>query len=102
AIKEKKRDLPTIPTLAGENVRYVVPQKIIKDNLAEKDINLQLRVKKPIETPVRIQITNGQEVIAKKSEPYARPGEMITVKLRSKYYDQVKQATSLTVDVIER
>lgn len=102
AITEKKRDLPTIPTLAGENVRYVVPQKIIKDNLAEKDINLQLRVKIPVEAPVRIQITNGQEVIAKKSEPYVRPGEMITVKLRSKYYDQVKQATSLTVDVIER
>jgi thioredoxin reductase len=99
---ERKKAMRTIPTKAGENVRYVVPQHILKDNLAENDIALQLRVKLPIENPVRVVVKSGNVEIARKNEMYARPGEMITVQLRQKQYELVNQAESLTVEVTER
>ncbi|MBN2047163.1 MAG: FAD-dependent oxidoreductase, partial [Anaerolineaceae bacterium] len=102
AIREKKRAIRTIPTVPGDNIRYVVPQKIIKDNLTEGDIPLQLRVSRPIETPVRVLVKNGDEIIAKKNEMYARPGEMITIKLQSKHYDQVNHADRLIIEVEAR
>ena len=99
---ERKKEMRTIPTRSGQNVRYVVPQHILKDNLQERDISLQLRVRQPIEAPARVIVKSGEEEIARKSEMYARPGEMITIKLRPKHYDIVNQADTITVEVIER
>jgi NADPH-dependent 2,4-dienoyl-CoA reductase/sulfur reductase-like enzyme len=102
AMAEKNREIRTIPTLAGENVRYVVPQRIIKDNLADGEISLQLRVRQPIEAPSRVIVKCGDEIITAKAEMYARPGEMINIELKPKHYDQVDRAGSITVDVIAR
>lgn len=102
AIKDKNREMRTIPTVAGENVRYVVPQKITKENLAEHEISLQLRVRQPIEAPSRVIVRNGSEIIATKAEMYARPGEMINITLKPKHFDQVDQAANITIDVVAR
>lgn len=99
---ERNKEIRTIPTKPGKNVRYVVPQHILKDNLQENDISLQLRVRQPIESPARVIVKSGDEEIARKNEMYARPGEMITIKLRPKHYDIVNQADTITVEVIER
>ncbi|NSW51918.1 MAG: FAD-dependent oxidoreductase [Anaerolineae bacterium] len=102
AIKTRNRELRSIPTTAGKNVRYVIPQQINKDNLAEKDVSLQLRVRQPIEAPSRILVKCGDEVITSKAEMYARPGEMISIDLKPKHYDVINSACAITVDVVER
>jgi hypothetical protein len=99
---ERNKEVRTIPTKSGQNVRYVVPQHLVKDNLQENDISLQLRVRQPIEAPARVIVKSGQEEITRKNEMYARPGEMITIKLRPKHYGIVNQADTITVEVIER
>ena len=44
---------------------------------------------------------NGN-VIAKKGEPYARPGEILTLTIKPKSFDAVQNATQLTVQVRNR
>lgn len=102
AMIERNQQIRTIPTHAGKNVRYVVPQHIAKENLQNSEIPLQLRVRQPIEAPVRVIVKSGDEEIARKNEMYARPGEMITVQLKPKQYDLIRDATSVTVEVVER
>jgi hypothetical protein len=57
----------------------------------------------PIEERVLITVEdqNG-EVIAKKAEPYARPGEILTLAIKPTAYEAVQKATSLTVSVRKR
>ena len=84
-------------------MRYVVPHTLDKENLTENEIRLQMRVKAPIEAPVTVQVFDGENLIAKKSEQYARPGEMIEIKLTPKrHYDSVSRAANLTVQVVEK
>jgi NADPH-dependent 2,4-dienoyl-CoA reductase/sulfur reductase-like enzyme len=88
---------------AGENIRYVVPHKLNKTHLAEALVRLQMRAIKPIEARVLVTVEdqNG-EVIAKKGEAYARPGEILTLAIQPKAYEAVQNATVLTVNVRER
>ena len=87
---------------AGENVRYVVPHKVNPESLAEGNVTLQMRVTRPIEQPVRIEVWDGETLVARKNDRYARPGEMISVALRGRNYDAVRAATKLTVSVVPR
>ncbi len=98
----RRRELRHIPLLPGENVRYVVPHELDKESLAEGEVRLQLRVKQPIEKPCWIEVHNGENLVTRKTEPYARPGEIITMEILPKSYDDVLDAKSLTVDVIKR
>jgi NADPH-dependent 2,4-dienoyl-CoA reductase/sulfur reductase-like enzyme len=98
----RNREMRHIPLLAGEHVRYVVPHELYKDSLAEGEVRLQLRVSQPVEAPVWVEVRAGDHLVTRKGEPYARPGEMVTVKLLPKHFDQVDQASSLTVAVVKR
>ncbi len=91
-----------VSTAAGENVRYVVPHKLDPETLAEDGIMLQMRVTQPLEFPVRIEVRDGDTVIAKKAARYARPGEMVDITLKGKDYDAVRQARELTARVVAR
>jgi NADPH-dependent 2,4-dienoyl-CoA reductase/sulfur reductase-like enzyme len=91
-----------VPTKAGENVRYVVPHKVDPETLTEDTVMLQMRVTRPLEQPVRIEVYDGETSITRKNERYARPGEMVNVTLRGRDYDAVRQAKSLTVAVVPR
>ena len=94
---------PEIELTAGENIRYVVPHKMDKNHLAEDLVRLQMRAIVPIEERVLVTVEdqNG-EVIAKKAEPYARPGEILTLAIKPNAYEAVQKATSLTVNVRRR
>jgi NADPH-dependent 2,4-dienoyl-CoA reductase/sulfur reductase-like enzyme len=98
----RRRELRHIPLLPGENVRYVVPHELDKESLAEGEVRLQMRVKQPIEKPCWIEVHNGENLVTRKTEPYARPGEIITMEILPKSYDDVLEAKSLTVNVIRR
>ena len=103
ALAEKVETGDAIPLKAGENIRYVVPHKLDKTHLAEELVRLQMRAIAPIEERVLVTVEdqNG-EIVAKKGEPYARPGEIITLALQPKAYEAVQKATSLTVNVRKR
>jgi NADPH-dependent 2,4-dienoyl-CoA reductase/sulfur reductase-like enzyme len=92
----------TIPVHAGENVRYVVPNTIQPNHLAEGDIRLQMRVSKPIEEPVWVEARAGENLITRKGEPYARPGEMVTLPLKPKHLNEVQAASKLTIAIVKR
>ena len=66
-------------------------------------MRLQMRAIVPIEERVLVTVEdqNG-EVIAKKGEPYARPGEILTLAIQPKAYEAVQKATQLTVNVRKR
>lgn len=98
----RNRQVRRIPLRAGENVRYVVPHELNKDSLVEGDVRLQLRVTKPIEAPVWIEVRAGSHLIQRKAEPYARPGEMVTIRLMPKHFDSIDKATDLAIAVVPR
>lgn len=100
---QKVSEGEAVPLEAGENIRYVVPHKINKDNLGEELIRLQMRAINPIEERVLVTVENQDgEVVAKKGEPYARPGEILSLAIKPKAFDAVQKAEKLTVHVRER
>ncbi|MGC9393581.1 MAG: NAD(P)/FAD-dependent oxidoreductase [Anaerolineae bacterium] len=101
-MNEELRITNYVPTKAGENVRYVVPHKVDPETLTKDTVMLQMRVTQPLEQPVRVEVRNGETLIARKNERYARPGEMVNITLRGRDYDAVRQAKSLTVAVVPR
>ena len=98
----RRHEIRHVPLLAGDNVRYVVPHELDKESLSEGEVRLQLRVKQPIETPVWVEVHNGDNLVARSSQLYARPGEIITVTITPRAYDEVLESTQLTVSVIRK
>jgi hypothetical protein len=95
-------DGPTIPVKAADNVRYVVPQTLHPSALEENDIRLQMRVTRPIEKPVWVEVRSGGKLITRRPEPYARPGEMVTIALKPAQVEEIKAASELRVAIVER
>lgn len=102
AIAQRKRAARQVKLQAGENVRYVVPHVMDKESLAEGDQKLQMRVIEPIEAKVWVQVMDGEELVTRRGQRYARPGEMVTVKIPQKVHDAVQKADTLTVRVVPR
>jgi len=92
----------TIQSSAGKNVRYIVPQKIDPHALTQGSISLQMRVTRPIETPVWVEAIVDEERIIRRSLPYVRPGEMITLKLKPDLADKMQAAREIKINIIER
>jgi hypothetical protein len=91
-----------VPLRAGENVRYAVPHQVNRESLAEAPVRLQLRVKTPIDSPVWVEVRNRDHLVMRKGALYARPGEIITIELPIKLYDEVQMADELTLAVVKR
>ena len=102
ACKSKTTSKDQVRILAGENVHHVIPHTIDPNNLQHHDIRLQFRVREPIEENVYLALYNGEEQIMRKAAPYVRPGEMATLQLHEKYYDDIKNAETLTVSILRR
>ncbi len=92
----------TIPVKAGDNVRYVVPHTLNPDHLADGEIRIQMRVRQPIEAPVWVEVRSGEKMLHRKGEPYARPGEMVTIPIKPALLDDVKSASELIVSINKR
>ncbi len=102
AIRERKLHGRRVRIEAGSNVRYIVPHVLDKESLAESAQLLQLRVTMPIEEPVLIEVMNGEERVARKTELYVRPGEMVNIDIPQSAYDAVQRASELSVRVVRR
>lgn len=99
ALDESEVEADYVPLKAGKNVRYVVPHKLDRNALEAGDVQLQLRVTQPIEEDVWLEVRSESASIVRRSERYARPGEMVTILLKPGMVEAVRKAESLTVDV---
>ena len=63
-----------VKTINGDNISYVVPQYIRKDNV-EKSVELSFRVRRPAQQ-VNIVVKDGDTVIAKFKKEHVIPSEM--------------------------
>lgn len=92
-----------VSLVAGDNIRYVVPHKLNLERLADGGVRLQMRVITPIEQRVLVTVEdqNG-EVVAKKGEAYARPGEILTLEIKPAAVDAIRKTDRLTVNVRKR
>jgi hypothetical protein len=97
-----QRNAYAIPVKPGENVRYVVPHTLNPDHLADGEIRVQMRVRQPIESPVWVEVRSSDNLLTRKGEPYARPGEMVTIALKSALMDEIKTASEITVAIVKR
>jgi NADPH-dependent 2,4-dienoyl-CoA reductase/sulfur reductase-like enzyme len=102
AQQERAKEERHVPLRTDATVRYVVPHTLDKESLAEGEVRLQMRVKNPIEEPVWVEVRSNGNLVARRAEPYARPGEIITLTLTPRAYDEVQNATELVVGVVKR
>jgi hypothetical protein len=86
---------------AGENVAYVIPQSIELDAEDRKRIPLYMRVDKPLQAVDIILYADGEKLYSF-SEPFAKPGEMISVPLAQKTLDDLDEVSEIRVDIIEK
>jgi pyruvate/2-oxoglutarate dehydrogenase complex dihydrolipoamide dehydrogenase (E3) component len=102
AINMRRKESHYVSLLKGNNVRYIIPQVLDKRNLEGSEIRLQMRVTQPIEQPVWIELYDQHNLITRKAERYVRPGEMITMVLKEKYFTEIEKAESLTINAVPR
>jgi len=89
----------SIKVNAGKNVRYVVPQFLDPQALKDEAVVLQCRVTQPIEEDVWFEVRSESQSIVRRSDRYARPGEMVSVKLTPSMFDDVLKAGELFLDI---
>jgi NADPH-dependent 2,4-dienoyl-CoA reductase/sulfur reductase-like enzyme len=102
ALGRDTQEATVVPTAAGERVRYVVPHQVDPETLKEDQVRLEMRVTEPLEKPVWIEVRDGETLVTRRGARYARPGEMMSIPLRERDYDQVRAAKALTVHVKPR
>jgi NADPH-dependent 2,4-dienoyl-CoA reductase/sulfur reductase-like enzyme len=85
--------------LAGENVHHVVPHTLHPQRLEEGAIVLNLRVRRPVEEPVRVQVRLRDEVLVSRRYRYARPSEMIALTLPPELAGKLAGAESVSIEV---
>ena len=91
-----------VPVSAGENVRYVVPHIIDPEALSEGRIALQMRVRQPIEAPVWVEAVAGEHLHTRRTLPYARPGEMVTLNLKPDAAEDLIKSDKLVLNIRKR
>ncbi len=102
AIQRRKESERKLRVAAGDNVHYVVPHVLDPLSLEREPQELQLRVQRPVEAPVWVKVEADGKLVKRKGERYARPSEMIMVKLSLEDHDKIVGAKELSVRVEER
>ncbi|KXS45993.1 MULTISPECIES: NAD(P)/FAD-dependent oxidoreductase [unclassified Candidatus Frackibacter] len=84
---------------AGENVSYIVPQKLeIKDN-ERKRVDLYMRGSKPMEQ-VKVVISAGGEEIMSLKERHVEPAEMLVKPLPQNFIKDLADGSEVRVDIV--
>ena len=98
-VKETKEKSEFVKLVPGNNIHHIVPQYLKKDALQNGPIKLMMRVIKPLEEKVWVELSDGKNLITRKLERYVRPGEMVILTVPQKAYDEVKKAKELIVSI---
>jgi NADPH-dependent 2,4-dienoyl-CoA reductase/sulfur reductase-like enzyme len=88
--------------MPGENIRYIVPQFLNRESLAESNQRVQMRVQYPVEERVWIEVLHGQDLVVRQALRYVRPGEMVTVDIPQKAYSLLQDASALNIRMVKR
>ncbi|ADO76173.1 NAD(P)/FAD-dependent oxidoreductase [Halanaerobium praevalens] len=99
--EEYQRADQKIAVKAGKNVAYVIPQSIELESESRKRIPLYMRVSTPL-TAVDIELYADGKELYSFTEPFAKPGEMISVPLAQKTLDDLEGVSEIRVDIIEK
>lgn len=89
-----------IPVLPGSNVRHVVPQWLHPDSLSDGPVQLQFRVREPVDETVDAQVKAGDWLLASRRLRYVRPSEMVALELDPALARAVERAEALRVDIV--
>jgi NADPH-dependent 2,4-dienoyl-CoA reductase/sulfur reductase-like enzyme len=84
------RSRQSVDIVAGENVRLLFPQRYS----FQDDLVLFIRVAEPVEKPVTIDVAPPGSII---NRPYARPNEMLRVKIPKGKLAEVKQPIRVNI-----
>jgi len=98
-VKETKEKSEFVKLVPGNNIHHIVPQYLKKDALQNGPAKLMMRVIKPMEEKVWVELSDGKNLITRKLERYVRPGEMVILTVPQKAYDDVKKAKELIVSI---
>ena len=79
-----------VDVVAGENVRLLFPQRYG----FQDDLVLFIRAAEPVETPVTVEVTPPGSTL---NRPYARPNEMLRVKIPREKLADVKQPIRVSI-----
>lgn len=82
----------------GEGISYVLPQRVRK-NQVDKRVEVYFRVNRVIES-CEVVVSCGDEIITTFKKKDLAPGEMETLKLRKKYFDD-ESITDLEISIKE-
>lgn len=88
----------TVKTIAGNGVRYVLPQRVSKGK--NKDVSLFLRVNKPF-GKVKYTVKSGDTVLTTAMRLRATPGEMEKIVLKSDKLALVKDEITVSLEEAE-
>ena len=77
-----KENKHKINLICGDNVHNIIPYKLNYNLIKYKDIMLQLRVNKPFEKKIMIELVEGKKIVYSRMENYSRPAEMITLNIK--------------------
>lgn len=95
ALGEKGVSIQVVP---GENVRYMVPQKLLRDNLNE-NVRLYFRVKNPARE-VCVSATVGDKTVYNRKKKFVNPGEIESIELD---YEKIRNMAEnkIVISVLE-
>jgi thioredoxin reductase len=80
----------SVDIIAGENVRVLFPQRYS----FQDDLVLFIRAAEPVENPVTVEVAPPGSRITR---PYARPNEMLRVKIPKEKLTQVRQSIRVSI-----
>lgn len=94
---EKREEV--INLIAGDNISYIVPQKITDKVEDRKRVDLYMRGTKPM-NDVKISIMDGHKEIFSKKERFVKPGEMISLPFPEKMINDL-QTNQVRVQIVK-
>ena len=100
AIAGQKPVVHQVRLQAGDNIRYIVPHVLNKESRVESSQRLQMRVIRPIEGRVWVEVREGKNLVTREGRRYVRPGEMVTIDIPQKAYNTLQGADALMVQIV--
>jgi NADPH-dependent 2,4-dienoyl-CoA reductase/sulfur reductase-like enzyme len=99
AIQKRRESERKLRVIAGNNIHHVLPNIIDPLSLEREAVDLQLRVKWPVEDRVWIKLETDGKLIKQQAERYVRPSEMIKVTLSLEDHKKIVGAKEILIRV---
>ncbi len=92
--------LEEVKLITGNNVSYIVPQKISNEVKSRKRVDIYLRGKSPMKD-TEILVMDGDKKLFAKKERYIKPAEMISLPIPEKMIKEL-EGNQIEVKIVKR